>query len=329
MTPHPPRLTLLKATALAAALGLAALTGRPSLGVANTGPATWAPLGEPGYSDHSQDPVQLAQAVTETANGIMNDALPEADILGGLTLSLGAGGEWQDSDGSEVGYGGDTGTFNMIGAVPLNERVTFGMASTWEAPGAAGSGVTAGPFLSLDLDNGLSVHALGTASRLSSDGDSWYGHGQGAFTGNRLGAAGGLSYGVTEGRWQYGGSAQAIWFTQTRNAFTNSAGQGNPAVPTESRQFTLSGRLTYGGDLSALSPRLEGSFRPWAAADALLTDQGATNVLDAPDPVRGRLRLGLDVTPKGGPALSVQGGASGLGAEQPSFDARAGLRLKF
>lgn len=295
--------------------------------------------GGPGFADHSQDPVQLAQAVTETANGVMDDALPEADILGGLTLSLGAGGEWRDTDWSEVGYGGDMGTVSMIGSVPLNDRVTFGMASTWEFPGApgggwgtTGSGVTAGPFVSLDLDNGLSVHALGTASRLSSDVASWYGYGEGSFTGRRLGATGGLSYGTTEGRWQVGGSAQATWFTQTRDGFTDSAGRENPAATLESGQVALSGRLAYGGDLSAVSPRLEGSFRPWASADALLTGQAPLrpgNALDGPDPVRGRLRLGLDVIPDGGPALSVQGGASGLGADQPGFDARAGLRLKF
>lgn len=295
--------------------------------------------GGSGVEEQFRDPVQLAQAVTETANGIMDDALPEIDILGGTTLSTRAGGTWLDGDWNEVGYGGDMATFSIVGSRPLNDTVTFGMASTWEFPGwndggfgTTGRALTVGPFVSVDLDSGVSFHALGTVSQFNSDVSSWYGYGDGSFSGNRTGAAGGISYGTTQGRWQFGGTAQATWFTQTRNRFTDSAGRDNPETSVESGQIALSGRLAYGGDLSDLSPRLEGSFRPWAAADALVTAQTPDRpgyALSGPEPVRGRLRLGLDVTPEGGPSVTIQGGASNLGTDNPSFNASAGLRLKF
>lgn len=284
------------------------------------------------------DPVQLAQAVSETANGVMDDALPRLDLLGDTTLTLAAGGVWRDADWSDVGYGGDLAAFSMIASHALTDTVTLGVASTWEFPGldAGGwgteaEGATVGPFVSLNLDHGLSVRAMGTFSRIDSEVSSWSGD-SGAFTGERVGALTGLSYGAGAGAWEWGSWAEASWFSQTRDAFVDSLGRSNPAFTQESVQLQVGGNLSYGGDIAAVLPNLEGRYRPWAAADAVVTRQGtlrAGSGDEAPTPLLGRLRLGLDVTPQGYPAVSLEGGATDLGADEPSFDARAGLRLRF
>lgn len=284
------------------------------------------------------DPVRLAQALSETANGVMDDALPRLDLLGDTTLTLAAGGVWRDADWSEVGYGGDLASFSMIGSHALSDTVTIGVASTWEFPGVdAGGwgtearGATVGPFLSLNLEDGFSVRALGSYSRIDSEVASWD-SGRGTFIGERLGALTGVSYGAGAGAWEWGGWAETTWFTQTRKGFGDTAGRFNPAYSQDSVQVQVGGDLAYGGDLEILSSNLEGSYRPWAAADAVATRQGALRPgveADAPAPLLGQVRLGLDVLPAGYPAVSVEGGASGLGADVPNFDARAGLRLRF
>lgn len=284
------------------------------------------------------DPVRLAQALSETANGVMDDALPRLDLLGDTTLTLAAGGVWRDADWSEVGYGGDMASVSMIGSRAFGDGITLGLASTWEFPGVDGGGwgtgaqaATLGPFVRLVLDHGLSVRALAAFSRIDSDVWSWS-DGGGAFTGERLGALTGLSYGAGAGSWEWGGWAETTWLSQTRDAFVDTLGRFNPAFAQDSVQVQVGGDLAFGGALAAVSPRLEGRYRPWAAADAVLTRQGALRVGTAGEPppsVLGQVRLGVDVAPAGYPAVSVEGGASALGADFPSFGARAGLRLKF
>ncbi|MGC2857001.1 hypothetical protein ACM64Y_16130 [Novispirillum sp. DQ9] len=296
-------------------------------------------LSGPGTVPEEDDPVLLAQAMTETANGVMDDSLPDIGLLGGTGVSLVAGGTWRDSDWQDVGYGGDLATFSVVGSRPVGERITLGIASTWEfagmeegGRGAGGHGATVGPFVSLTLGDGLSAHVLGTFSQFESDVRSWWDDGAGRFGGRRWGAVAGLGYGTGSGAWNWGGWAETTWFRQTRDAFTDTLGRDTPAFSLDSVQLQVGGEVAYGGDLAALSPRLDGSFRPWASANAVLTGQTpltAGTADEGPEAVRGRLRLGLDITGDGLPALSLEGGAGGLGAEKPAYDARAGLRLRF
>ncbi|MFA7431230.1 MAG: hypothetical protein WCZ23_13815 [Rhodospirillaceae bacterium] len=139
----------------------------------------------------------------------------------------------------------------------------------------------------------------------------------------------GVGYGYGRGPWHLEGSAQALWFTQPSASFIDGSDWDTAPAIIGDEQLALSGRLTYGADLSTLSPGLEGSFAPWAAADAFITTLPSAPALTESGPVHGRLRMGVDITPDGGPAFSLQGGATDPGNARQSFDARAGLRLKF
>jgi hypothetical protein len=139
----------------------------------------------------------------------------------------------------------------------------------------------------------------------------------------------GVGYGSSDGLWHLEGSAQALWFTQPPNALIGRSGWDTAPVTIGAEQMAIGGRLTYGGDLSELSSGLEGSFQPWAAADAFVTTLPPGPAFTDASPIHGRLRVGVDVTPDGGPAFTVQGAATDMGADSQSYDARAGLRLKF
>lgn len=283
-------------------------------------------------------------AASEVAALILSDvpgdvlAAPGAAASGHHTvdLTLATGGSLPDADSGPAGGGVSTTAFDSPRPGPVDRHWTREFAGPAGLPDfEAGDGLPAQaptvlPFPGLDLDPALSLFAMGGVG--DAPGVVPLDTGTADVPAARWYAAGGGAYTVQEGAWIVSGGAQAAWLAHDETAYAEDA-EHDAAVRTAGTGVAMvSGRLAYAGSLSRLIPGLNGTFRPWAAADTGILLQRPTGPDDDAGlhpALTGRLRLGLTVRPATGPALSLSAGASRLGGAEPDLSARAGLRLHF